>query len=217
MKSLKLKAIAFFIEKDDRVVDIGCDHAYLGIYLEKNNLCKYVLSSDINKKALQNAVNNIKRVGLSKKLKTALSDGLNDIEINNINTVVIAGMGTKTIKHILKNKEKFEHIEKIILSSNNEQYELRKFMMKNNYILADEKIILENKHYYVISKYIKGKQKLNKKQLMFGLTKEGKQKYYKYLISENKRILKKVPIRKLKRRHSLKKENKILKKLLKSK
>ena len=217
MKTLKLKAIAFFIEKNDRVVDIGCDHAYLGIYLEQHNLCKSVISSDINENALQNAISNIKKVGLSKKLKTILSDGLDNIDTKNINTAVIAGMGTKTIKNILKNKEKFANVEKIILSSNNEQYELRKFMMKNNYKLDDEKIIFENHHYYVISKYVVGKQKLNKKQLMFGLTKDGKIKYYKYLIEENKRILKKVPFTKLKRRHSLKKENRILKKLIKLK
>ena len=111
MISLKLKAIAFFIGKNDRVVDIGCDHAYLGIYLEQNNLCKSVISSDINENALKNAVSNIKKVGLSKKLKTVLSDGLDSVDTKNIDTVVIAGMGTKTIKHILKNKEKFENVK----------------------------------------------------------------------------------------------------------
>lgn len=217
MKSLKLKAIAFFIDKNDRVVDIGCDHAYLGIYLRENNLCKSIISSDINENALNNALNNIEKHGLKSKIKCVLSDGLNNIDTKQIDTIVIAGMGTKTIKHILNKKEKLKKIKKIILSSNNEQSQLRKYMQKKNYLLQDEKIIYEKNHYYVVSKYIKGKQRLNKYELLFGLNKSDKKEYYEYLFNENKNILKKVPLTKLKRRHELKKENKYLKKLMKIK
>ena len=217
MISLKIKAIAFFIGKKDRVVDIGCDHAYLGIYLKKNDLCKSVIASDINEHALENAKSNIKRSKLEKDIKCILSDGLNDIDDSLYDTVVIAGMGTKTIKEILDNKDKLKDVKKIILSSNNEQYELRKYMQKRNYTLKDEKIIYEKNHYYVISKYVCGKQKLKKQELLFGLIKIDKKNYYNYLFNENKKILKKVPFTKIKRRHSLKKENKVLKKLIKVK
>lgn len=212
MISLKLKAIAFFVEKNDRVVDIGCDHAYLCIYLAQNNLCKNIIASDINENALSNAISNVKKYGLNKKIKCILSDGLNDIDAKNIDTVVIAGMGTKTIKHILNNKEKLENINKIILSSNNDRYILRKYMQKNHFKLVDEKIIYEKKHYYVISKYEKGKQKLKKSELMFGIWKKENIEYYKYLLSENKNLLKKIPLLKIKERNKIKKENKILKK-----
>ncbi|MBE6161392.1 MAG: SAM-dependent methyltransferase [Firmicutes bacterium] len=215
MISLKLKAIAFFIDKSDRVVDIGCDHAYLGIYLKENNLCKSIISSDINENALNNAIINVNKHGLNSKIKCILSDGLNNINTDTVDTIVIAGMGTKTIKEILNRKDKLKGIKKIILSSNNDQYELRKYMQKKDYKLADEKIIFEKNHYYVISKYIKGKQKLSKYELQFGLSKIGKREYYSYLIDENNRILKKIPFTKLKRRHKIKRENRILKKLIK--
>ena len=38
MNSKRLLAIASLIESDDIVVDVGCDHAYLDIYLIKNKL-----------------------------------------------------------------------------------------------------------------------------------------------------------------------------------
>ena len=217
MISLKLKAIAFFIEKNDNVVDIGCDHAYLDIYLSQNNLCKNIIASDVNKNALNNAINNIDKFCLSKNIKCILSDGLDNIDTKNIDTIVIAGMGTKTIKHILRNKEKLKNIKKIILSSNNDHYALRKFMQKSNYTLVDEKIIYEKKHYYIISKYIKGKQKLSKKEMMFGIYKKENLKYYKYLYEENKNVLKKIPITKIKERNKLKKQNRILKKYINAK
>ena len=52
MINKKLKAIASFINTQDTVVDIGCDHAYLAIYLKENKLCKNVYASDINENAL---------------------------------------------------------------------------------------------------------------------------------------------------------------------
>ena len=211
MIPLKLKAIAFYIEKSDKVVDIGCDHAYLDIYLAQNNLCKTIIASDINNNALENAKNNIQKYKLTKKIKTVLSDGLDKIEVKNIDTIVIAGMGTKTIKHILRNKEKLKNIKKLIISTNNDLYHLRKFMQKNNFFLIDEKVIYEKKHYYVISKYIPGKQRLKKKELLFGIFKKENKKYYQYLLRNNQTILKKIPWRKWKERHYLKKENKYLK------
>ena len=51
MNSLRLKTVASFINQDDKVVDIGCDHAYLSIYLIKNKFCKKVIASDINENA----------------------------------------------------------------------------------------------------------------------------------------------------------------------
>lgn len=215
MISLKLKAIAFFIEKNDKVVDVGCDHAYLCIHLAQNNLCKKIIASDINENALNNAINNINKYNLTKKIKCILSDGLDNIDTKNVDTVVIAGMGTKTIKHILSNKEKLKDINKIILSSNNDHYLLRKFMQKNNYKLVDEKIIYDKKHYYIISKYEKGKQKLKKSELMFGICKKENIEYYKYLLNENKDLLKKIPLLKIKERSKIRKENRILKKYIK--
>ncbi len=215
MISLKLKAIAFFIDKSDSVVDIGCDHAYLDIYLIENNLCNKIIASDINRNALDIAKNNIDKYNLNKKIKTILSDGLKNIDTKNLDTVVIAGMGTKTIKSIIDEKEKFQSINKIILSSNNDLYELRKYMMNNNYSLVDEKIIYEKKHYYVVSKYIKGKQKLKKNILLFGLYKKENIEYYKYLIADYSGILKKIPRRNFSQRFKLIKNIRRLKKIIK--
>lgn len=214
MNNLKIKAIAFFIGKNDTVVDVGCDHAYLAIYLAKNNLCKKIIASDINENALNNAKTNIAKNKLSKKIKCVLSDGLNEVDVKNINTVAIAGMGFKTIKHILSNKEKFANIDKLIISSNNDWLLLRKYMQKQGYKLDKEKIIYEKGHFYVICKYVKGKQRLSKKELLFGLYSKANIDYYKYLLKENKKILKKIPFTKLRARRKLKKQNKILKKYI---
>ena len=62
--SLRLKSIANLVDSNDVVADIGCDHAYLDIYLVMNNIVPKTLACDINRKALDMGINNIKKYGL---------------------------------------------------------------------------------------------------------------------------------------------------------
>ena len=99
MNSERIKALASFINKEDIVLDVGCDHGYLSIYLKQNNLCGRVYASDISALALKQAQTNFKKYHLN--IKSFVSDGFNNINVS-FNTVVIAGMGTSTILNIIK-------------------------------------------------------------------------------------------------------------------
>ena len=49
--SKRLKAITEFVDKEDRIIDIGCDHALLDIYIKENiNLFKdkIIISDEIS-------------------------------------------------------------------------------------------------------------------------------------------------------------------------
>ena len=70
--SKRLEAVATLVDIDSRVIDVGCDHAYLDIYLTLNN-GNSCIASDINEKALNNAKENIKKYKLSRKIKTKLT------------------------------------------------------------------------------------------------------------------------------------------------
>ena len=58
MLSYRLKKIASLIDPNKVVIDVGCDHGLLDIYLTlyNKNICT---ASDINKNALSSAINNI--------------------------------------------------------------------------------------------------------------------------------------------------------------
>ena len=206
MNSERIKVLASFINKDDIVLDVGCDHGYLSIYLKQNNLCKCVYASDISENALKQAQTNFKKYHLN--IKSFVSDGFNNININ-FNTAVIAGMGTSTILNILNNKKA---PNKLIISSNNEHFKLRKNLNKLGYILIKEKIILEKNHYYIIMLYLKGKQSLSKKELLFGIS--NNKEYYNYLLNKNRELLNKVP---LKKKLTILYENHLLKGLIEKK
>lgn len=206
MNSDRIRALADDISKKDVVLDVGCDHGYLSIYLKENNLCKEIYASDISENALNVARKNFKKHNLD--IKTFVSDGFENIPVE-FDTAVIAGMGTSTILKILDN-EKIP--KKLVLGSQNELYKLRKNMYEKGYKLVDEQAILEHGHYYIILLYIKAKQKLNRTELKFGIS--NNDNYYNYLIEKNNEIIKKVPFKK---RIILYYDNLILKRLIRRK
>lgn len=215
MNSKRILAIASLIHKDDIVLDVGCDHAYLDIYLTKNKLCKRCVASDVSKGALNHAKTNISKFGLEKKIKTVLSDGLVNINDDKINTIVISGMGTSTILEILKNP-KVKTIKKIIIQSNNNLDLLRKTMNKNNYKINHELVVFENNKYYSVIEYSFGKEKINYPIIMFGKFNKNNKNYYDYLYQKNVKLIKKLPKYKFLKIFNLKYQNIILKRFLKN-
>ena len=145
MNSERLKLIAKKISPNDMVLDVGCDHGYLDIFLKKNKLCKMVWASDISSSALNYAKENFKKYHV--KIETFVSDGFNNIPENvKFNTAVIAGMGTHTILNILNHPLS---PNKLIIASNNDYYLLRKKLNEMGYKIVSEDVILEHEHYYV--------------------------------------------------------------------
>ena len=191
MNSKRILAIASFIDTTDNLIDVGCDHGYLGIYLKKNNKVNDLLLTDLRKSALNNAIENIKKYNLD--INTYLTDGIKKIKIKKYNTISISGMGTQTIIKILSELKKKNTINKLIIQSNNDLDILRSCINNMGYYLEDEKVVYENDIYYVICKFIKNDKKNTNEEIRFGLIKKDKIEYYEYLIEYYNGILKQIP------------------------
>lgn len=216
MLSKRLKTIADYVKTEDKVIDIGCDHGYLSIYLA-NNGCQNIIASDVNQNALNNAINNITKEKMEDKIKVVLSDGIKNIDTRNFNTLIISGMGTSTILHILEDKEKLENINKIIIQSNNDHYLLRKEMIKKGYFINDEKIVLDNKKYYIIIEFIKGISKYSKVEMLYGpilIKDKSNKKYFEIQYNKLNEIYNKIPKKKLWLKIKLKRKINILKTII---
>ena len=185
MLSLRLKTIASFVQKEDKVIDLGCDHGYLSIYLSQNIGCAQVIASDVKQSALASAITNIKKANLDNKIETVLSDGLENIDTQNYDALVIAGMGTSTILDILGKEDKLKNIKKLIIQSNNDYYKLRKEITKKNFYINNEKIVYDKGKYYLIIDFRRGKAKYNYKELLYGpilLKNKENKEYFDYHI-----------------------------------
>jgi len=174
----RLKTILKYIDNKDIVADIGCDHGYLikMAINDKNILKAYAID---NKNApLNSAINNLKNY---KNVDFILSDGLKNVTVNDINCVVIAGMGGMLINSIILDSiNKFKCINKIILCPNRNIDKVRMFLNDNGFKIINEDIVYEDSKYYEILVVKLGYQKLTEKELYFG----------PFLMNEKSKIIK---------------------------
>lgn len=147
----RLKLIADMVPNCEVVCDVGTDHAYIPIYLIENKVCKKSIASDISEGPVNTANENIKRVGLAEVIKTRLGDGLTTIDINEADSIVIAGMGGILIKDILcLDIEKARGAEALILQPMNAVEILREWLYKNGFDIYDEGLAAEEDKIYVV-------------------------------------------------------------------
>lgn len=165
----RLKLLAENIKDNSKVIDIGCDHAYLSIYLAKTKKNIHIIASDINECAYNIAKRNVSEEKLESQIEVRLGNGLKVAKKEELDTIVLAGLGTMTIIGILKNDiDKLKYVDTLIIQSNTDLISLRKNVISLGYYIYDEKIVLENNIYYTIITFKKGYKKYNKKELLFG-------------------------------------------------
>ena len=164
----RLKEIGDFINPTDKVIDIGCDHALLDIYLcEKYDDIK-VIASDIHEGSLKSAITNVDKQNLSDRIDLRLGDGLTIVNSDEIDTIIISGMGFYTIKDILSNEPKMVNVKKIVVQSNTDVVKLRKFIIKLGFKIVREKLVKDNDIIYTIIEFNLGEEKYTYDEIYFG-------------------------------------------------
>lgn len=170
--NLRLNTLANMVNSKSRVADIGTDHAYLPIELVKSGKIDYAIASDIAKGPLENAKKDIAEAGLSDQIETRLGSGLETVtHADEIDTVVIAGMGGKLMTDILDtawNKE--YHFKTLVLEPNIGEAGVRNWLMMHDYQIIAEKLIAEAGHTYELikAKLTEEKHDLTEKEIFFG-------------------------------------------------
>ena len=183
MLSKRLEAVASLITTDS-IIDVGCDHGYLDIYLTKKGI--KCLATDISRNALNAALTNFKKYNLD--IETICTDGLNNIDIKDTDTIVIAGMGTDTIIKIL---DKSITNDLIILTHNHLE-KLRRYIVSLGYYIDKEVFVMDNNKPYIIMKFKKGIVSYSNYDYIIGPTITDIN-YYNYLITKYTNILKNIP------------------------
>ena len=173
----RIETIYSLIDKKDKVVDVGCDQAKLGIMLAKTNIKS--IASDISINVINRAKEDINKLGLTKYIDLRVSNGLSNIKNGEADTLVLSGMGTHTILEILNNTDL--RFKKIITISNNYHDILRTKMNDLNYKIDKEIIIKENNKYYNLIEFTKGNNNLTRKEILLGKNHIDTSLYNEYL------------------------------------
>lgn len=168
----RLAQIGKMVDPQSRVADIGTDHAYLPIALVEEGKIDFAIASDVAAGPLDNAKQDIEQAGLEDKIETRLGSGLETLKSSDqIDTVVIAGMGGKLMTNLLETAHQEGKIyPTLILEANIGEPLIRKWLVDHQYEIVEEKIIEVAGHIYEIikAKLTEAKHNLSDQELEFG-------------------------------------------------
>lgn len=147
----RLLACAALVTPGNAVADIGTDHGYLPIYLLTKGICPNVIAADLRKKPLEAAKRNVGQAQISSGISFCLSDGLENVPIEQIQTVICAGMGGDCISGILaRAREIWSPKYQLILQPQSAVSDLRRWLAENGFIILREKLARDGAFIYTV-------------------------------------------------------------------
>ena len=159
----RLKAVAKMITPGLPVADIGCDHAYLPIWLTQENVSPYVIACDINAGPVERARENIGDAELSENIDVRQGDGLSAIEPGEVKSIVMAGMGGKLMIRILSEGEDvLREVSEIIMEPQSEVALLRHYLQDNGFRIISENMVCDDNKFYPLIKAVPGQMNWDK-------------------------------------------------------
>ena len=133
-----------------RLADIGTDHAYLPVSLILDGKIKNAIAADLRKGPLENAEATVSSYSVADRVELRLSDGLNALCPDEVDDIVIAGMGGILISEILQAAAwvKNEKIQLILQPQSHDEV-LRKWLWDNGFEITKEDSALEDGKAYI--------------------------------------------------------------------
>ncbi|SHJ45028.1 tRNA (adenine22-N1)-methyltransferase [Hathewaya proteolytica DSM 3090] len=195
--SKRLSCIVSMVEPVKTIADIGTDHGYIPIHLIENSLCEFAIATDINKGPLEKAKKNIMRAQLMDKIQLRLGSGLDIIEIREVQSAVISGMGGDLTRDIiLKNIDVFKNMDYIIVQPAQNVDVFRKFIYETGFHIMDEKLCFEDGKFYETIKLCYDETPVDKptifyeiSQLLYIRKEPILKEYMEYMIEKYNRII----------------------------
>lgn len=186
--SKRLQAVADLVTPGYKIVDVGTDHAYIPIYLVEKEIVPMAVAMDINKGPLERATEHIREYKLENQIQTRLSNGLQHLHKEEVDAVILAGMGGNLIVNILSdNMEKTESLKECILQPQSEIAKVRAFLLEKGFSFIQENMVLDDGKYYPMMKVVP--PKADKKQMPV-VWSEVELQYGKLLLEQKNPILK---------------------------
>ena len=132
----------------ETAADIGCDHGKLAVELVKRKLAKKVIASDISEASLSKAKKAAFDAGVSDRVRCVCANGLDSVSDDNVDAIVIAGMGGILIADILKAGIEAAKKAKLCLCPHTNEAYLRRFLYENGFSVYKEIFMKEDGKYY---------------------------------------------------------------------
>lgn len=192
MLSYRMKQIAECVTAGNRLADIGTDHAWIPIYLVEQGIVPYAYALDVGEGPLEHARENVDKHGLSQRIDCRLSDGFEKLSENEVDSIIIAGMGGALIARILEQAgDTFAGNKELILQPQSECFKVRKMLHQLQYQIVEERFFKDDGKYYTIIKALPGVQHyMEDWQYQFGtyLPQEKNECFRQFLLEKRQKL-----------------------------
>ncbi len=172
----RLSLAASFVRSGSVVADIGTDHAYLPVHLVETGVCPRAFACDKRTGPLQNAKQTVEAAGLSDRITTLLSDGLDALPPGCADDVVLAGMGGILIAELLNRAAWLKNPNvRVIVQPMSHAEDVRLWLFENGFAI-DEEAALFDRHrgYVVLAAHYTGETAAYTSAMLYGGTLFGK-------------------------------------------
>ncbi len=151
MLDQRLRLAADLVRQGSRVADIGTDHAHLPVALVQEGRCPSAIASDVREGPAANARRTVTEAGLGDCIDIRLGDGLHTVQAQEVDDIVIAGMGGETIAAILEDAPwvKDGHY-RLILQPMTRAEKLRAYLFENGFAIREERVTCVGHHWYTV-------------------------------------------------------------------
>lgn len=153
--SKRLQAVADLVTPGNRVADVGCDHAYIPVYLAEHSISPHIIAMDINQGPIDRAKENIIKYGYQDKIETRRSDGLEKLEAGEADTIIIAGMGgALTIQILTGQPWVLRSVRELVLQPQSEIHKVRQMLHQYDYLITEENMVKDDGKFYTMMKAV---------------------------------------------------------------
>lgn len=145
--SQRIRDICKCVNNGESIADVGTDHAYVPMLLLKNGIINKAIMSDISEGSLAKAKETftISDIEVPDNL-FRIGDGLECIDVAEVDDIIIAGLGGYTIIDILSSDEhKSKSFKKLILQPRKFSGALRKYLLTHSWQIDSEYLSPEGK------------------------------------------------------------------------
>ncbi len=151
MLDTRLQTCFDLVGGEGTVCDVGTDHALLAAELIRAGKCGRVIASDIKEGPLDSARKTVEKYGIADKVELVLSDGLANVQLEDVSDVVIAGMGGETIADIIGdcNCSDSDNIRWILQPMTKAEH-LRKKLHEYRLHITEERAVEDGDKLYVV-------------------------------------------------------------------
>ena len=156
----RLKQLYSLLPKEGKgIIDVGTDHGFIPIQLVKDHYPGAILASDIAPGPLNSAKALAKKENLDHLIQFLLCDGLEQCPPDQVDCILIAGMGGDTICRILDNAEwLFSDSYTLILQPMTHAEVVRYWLLNNEYKITREAVTTEDSQVYQMFAAVPGTQ-----------------------------------------------------------